>query len=109
MGMKFAAIALIATASAVEIRAEKWCVDKKESHEIFAAIDTNHNGQIGKHELVHALKEFAHHEDHKITDKEWAWVKKTATKDAGKDKHLNEKEFHKWINQFANHFHLCHK
>ena len=107
--MKFAAIALIASTSAIKIEAEKWCVDSEESNKIFNVIDTNNNGQIGKHELVHALKEFAHRHHHEITKKEWHWVAKTAKHDAGKDHTLSEKEFHHWINQFAHHFHLCHK
>ena len=102
--MKFAIIALVATASAVQV--EGTCVDWKESKALFHAIDSNDNGQVGKHELVHALKAFARSRGYTPSKKDWAWVKKTATKDAGKDHTLSQKEFHKWINQFARHFHI---
>jgi len=106
--MKFAAIALVATVSAISLQteAEGKCVGWKESKSIFNSIDSNDNGQVGKHELVHALKAYAKSRDYTPTDKDWAWVKKTATKDAGKDHTLSQKEFHKWINQFARHFHI---
>ena len=104
--MKFAAIALIATASAVTIRAEGKCVDKKESNAIFNAIDSNDNKQVGKKELVSALKAFAKSRDYTPSAKDWAWVSKTAYADAGADKTLNAKEFHKWVNQFAKHFQI---
>ena len=42
-----------------------------------------------------------------MTKKDWAWVNKTATADAGKANGLNEADFHKWINQFADEFGVC--
>ena len=102
--MKFAAIALVASASAISVRGN--CVDPKEAKAIFAAIDTNDNGQVGKKELVSALKAFAKSRDYKPTKADWAWVAKTAYADAGADKQLNEKEFAKWVNQFAKHFQI---
>ena len=46
--MKFTALALIATASAIQIEAEAevqgGCVDDQMSDELFKQIDTNHNG-----------------------------------------------------------------
>ena len=104
--MKFATIALVATASAITMRAEveKKCMDRKGSDEIFAHVDTNGNGQIGRKELVAGIKEFSKSQGYTPTDKDWEWVEKTATKDAGKDHTLSSKEFHKWVNQFAKHF-----
>merc|ERR1712054_24570 len=98
--MKFVAIALVASASAIQIEGGA-CVDKKEAAAIFNAVDTNGNGQVGRKELVSALKAFAKSRDYKPTKKDWAWVKKTAYADAGADKTLSEPEFEKWVNQFA--------
>ena len=102
--MKFAAIALVATASAIKV--EGACVDAKEAGAIFNAIDTNDNGQVNRKELVAALKAFAKSRDYKPTKEDWAWVAKTAYADAGADKQLNQKEFTKWVNQFAKHFQI---
>merc|ERR1719498_453864 len=101
--MKFALLA--ASASALTLRGPQ-CVDKKESAAIFNAIDTNDNGQVNRKELVAALKAFAKSRDYHPTKADWAWVAKTAYADAGADKQLNPAEFHKWVNQFANHFHI---
>ena len=55
--MKFALIALVASATAIQIRAEgKKCVSNKESNQVFDAIDTNHNGQVSKKELKTAIE-----------------------------------------------------
>ena len=102
--MKFAAIALVSTASAISVRGG--CVDAKEASAIFNAIDTNGNGQVGKKELVAALNAFAKSRDYKPTKADWAWVAKTAYADAGADKTLSEAEFAKWVNQFAAHFQI---
>ena len=102
--MKFAAIALVATASAIKV--EGACVDAKEAKAIFNAIDTNGNGQVNRKELVAALKAFAKSRDYTPTKADWAWVAKSAYADAGTDKQLNAGEFAKWVNQFANHFHI---
>ena len=87
--MKFAAIALIASTSAIKIEAEKWCVDSKLSNKIFNEIDTNNNGQLGHKELHTALEHFAKEKHHKPTHKDWEWMGKTFGKDAGKDKTLS--------------------
>merc|ERR1712100_136479 len=92
--MKFATIALVASASAIQIEG-KACVGWKESKAIFNAIDTNDNGQVGEKELVRALKAFAKSRDYKPTKADWEWVGKTASKDAGTDHTLSPKEFHK--------------
>ena len=56
--MKFALIALVATASAIQVREEgKKCVSNKESNQVFDAIDTNHNGQVSKKELKTAIEQ----------------------------------------------------
>ena len=82
------------------------CVDAKEAKAIFNAVDANGNGQVGKKELVSALKAFAKSRDYKPTKEDWAWVGKTAYAAAGKDKTLSEGEFAGWVNKFANHFHI---
>ena len=104
--MKFAALALIATAAAVKIQAQGECVDNAESAGWFKKIDTNGNGQINKEELVSALNAYAQAHHYAPTKADWAWVAKSAYADAGKDKTLSAGEFHKWINQFAQHFHI---
>ena len=81
--MKFAVIALIASASAIKITAEaKGCVSPAEAKEGFDHVDTNHNGQIDKAELVTALKAFAASQHYTPTAADWAWVGKTARADA---------------------------
>jgi len=102
--MKFAIIALVATASAVQV--EGTCVDWKESKALFHAIDSNDNGQVGRKELKHALKAYAKSRDYTPTKKDWEWVERTAKKAAGKDHTLSEKEFHRWVNHFARHFQI---
>ena len=99
--MKFAL--LVASVAAVRIQGGE-CVSKEESGEIFDKIDTNDNGQVNRKELVTALKAYAKSKDYTPTKKDWAWVKKSAYKDAGADKTLSPEEFHKWVNQFAKHF-----
>merc|ERR1719263_1736004 len=101
--MKFAAIALVASASAIQIRGGP-CVDAKEGAAIFNAVDTSGNGQVDKKELVAALNAFAKSRNYKPTKADWAWVAKTAYADAGADKTLSQAEFQKWVNQFAAHF-----
>ena len=56
--MKFALIALVASAAAIQIRAEgKKCVSNQESNQVFDAIDTNHNGQVSAKELKTAIEQ----------------------------------------------------
>ena len=63
--MRFTAIfALVASASAMRLNLAEslegaQCVDAKEASAIFHAIDTNGNGEVGKKELVAAIKAFA--------------------------------------------------
>ena len=102
--MKFAL--LVASAAAIQLRVAEECVSQDESGEIFKQIDTNDNGQVNRKELVTALKAYAKQHNYKPTKKDWAWVAKTAYADAGKDKQLDPAEFHKWVNQFAHHFHI---
>ena len=103
--MKFAAVALIATASAMKIRGGE-CVSTADSNELFTGIDTNHNGSVNKAEFITGLKAFAKSQNYVPTDSDWAWVGKTAIKDAGADHVLSPAEFHTWVNQFASHFHI---
>ena len=101
--MKFAL--LVASAAAIQIQGDA-CVSNKEAGAIFNAVDTNGNGQVSKDELVKALKAYAKSRDYEPTKEDWAWVAKSAYADAGADKTLNRAEFTKWVNQFANHFHI---
>ena len=56
--MKFALFALVATASAIQIREEgKKCVSNKESNQVFEAIDTNNDGQVSAKELKTAIEQ----------------------------------------------------
>merc|ERR1711997_32813 len=105
--MKYAfAILVIACAVAVA----NACVEVDDAKEGFDYIDTNHNGQISKKELVTALKALAKHMDYKPTKADWAWVAKQATADAatsGPKNSMNQKEFHNFAIEFAKHFDLC--
>ena len=102
--MKFAAIALIASVSAVKVQGN--CVNKKESRAIFEALDSNGNGVVGGRELKRGLEAFAKSRDYTITDADKEWVTKTAKAAAGGDNTLTSFEFHKWVNEFAKHYHI---
>ena len=106
--MRFTAIfALVASASAMRLNlSAAQCVDGKEASAIFHAIDTNDNGQVGRKELVVALKVFGKSRDYTPTKADWAWVSKSAYAAAGADKTLDVTEFTKWVNEFAAHFHI---
>ena len=99
--MKFALIALVATASAIQVREEGGkCVTNKESNQVFDAIDTNHNGQVSAKELRTAIEQQIKEGNMKAPTKaEVAAFKKAAYADAGADKTLNQKEFNKLANQ----------
>lgn len=86
---------------------EKCHGDQETTNKVFDLIDSNHNGQINRKELVAALVYLAKELDYEITKDDWAWVSETAYKAAGKDKTLNKEEFNVWGNEFVNHFHLC--
>merc|ERR1711997_1134486 len=102
--MKYAfAILMLACA----VAAAKTCLSDDDVEDIFDGVDTNDDGEICRSELVAALKAFAKSRDYEPTKGDWAWVKKTATEAAGKDRTLNVKEFGRWVNKFAEHFHLC--
>merc|ERR1719484_6137 len=107
--MKFAVLALVASTSAIQIRAEadKCHGSMADTNEAFDHIDTNHNGSINQKELTAAVEWVAKKMNHKITKKEWEWLGKTAGADAGKDQVMNKKEFNKFANTFVNHFGLC--
>ena len=109
--MKFAAIALIASASAIKLQVEtQGCVSPADAKEGFEYVDSNHNGSIDKKELVTALNAFAKSQHYTPTKADWAWVKKHAVADAamGGNKHtMDLKEFTLFANQFATHFGLC--
>lgn len=108
--MKFAIIALVAAASAITIRQNGGCVDSQMSDGIFKEIDTNHNGEVNKSELVTALKAFAKSQDYTPTDADWKWVAKHAKADAAKQGNkatMDPEEFNHFANQFAEHFGLC--
>ena len=57
--MKFSVIALIASTTAIKLSEKGGCIDQAMGAHIFAMVDSNHNGQINKSELVTALNEFA--------------------------------------------------
>ena len=79
--MKFATIALIASASAVQLKGNGKgsgdCITKNMASVAFQHIDTSGDGQIDKQELVTAISEFAREMNHTVTKTEWAWIKKT--------------------------------
>ena len=102
--MKFTAIALVASASAMKIQVTDACIDAATAKQIFEMVDANGNGQVSGPELFTALKEYAASEGHEVTAADKEWVTKTSLADAGADKTLSQKEFGKWINSFAAHF-----
>merc|ERR1719446_396955 len=99
--MKFATLALLATASAIRIEGAKECVSRKDSDWVFEKIDTNGNGQVDEKELRKAVKDYL--EDHKIhvTKEEVRKFGEAAARDAGKDHTLSKGEFHHLANQVA--------
>ena len=91
--MKFALIALVATASAIKIQGACPKVTMAESDGIFGEVDTNHNGSLSMSEVAAALKKFGAPAA-AIPD-----VLNAAKKDAGADAVLDKKEFNKLVNQ----------
>jgi len=96
--MKFALIALVATASAIKI--QKTCphVPMAESDGLFGEVDTNHNGSLSMSEVEAALKKFGAPKDAIPV------VMNKAKKDAGADAVLDKKEFNKLVNQVTKKF-----
>ena len=69
--MKFATIALVATASAITLRTRvQDCVNATAAGEIFDSIDSNHNDQISLEELKTALAYFAQGKNYTVTEKD---------------------------------------
>ena len=98
--MKFALFALVASAAAIRITdEEKPCVDMKQSNEVFAKVDTNHNGQVSAKELKTAVTHYLKANDIHPTAKQVAGFTKAAKADAGADNQLNPVEFNKLANQ----------
>ena len=58
--MKFATIALAATASAIQIKKSGACTENTDLEGVFKMIDTNDNGSLNYDELIDALRHFAH-------------------------------------------------
>ena len=77
--MKFATLALIASASAIQISTEveaettivasqASCVPRPISNNMFNIIDTNHNGTLSPRELYGAIEEWARATHHVINE-----------------------------------------
>ena len=107
--MKFAAIALVATASAIQLREQKGdaCVSKADTDDAFAHIDKGGNGTINARELSAAIERMAKSQGLGPPPKEdLDWIIASYKRDAGEDHVLNKHEFWEWSNQFAKHFHI---
>ena len=96
--MKFALIALVATAASIKITTTtkkcKWNpVSQARSDKIFEQVDTNNNGSVSIEEIREALKEHTRFDKHGIDA-----VCDMAEKDAGKDHALDKEEFNKLAN-----------
>ena len=93
--MKFAIIALVATASAIRVTAQAGCapLPQAETDGIFGEIDTNHNGFLSASE-GHAALEKAHVPAAAISK-----VMAAAKKDATSKKGLDKKQFNELANQ----------
>ena len=91
--MKFALIALVATASAIKIQGACPKVTMEDSDSVFRKVDTNHNGSLSMSEVEAALKKYHAPKDMIPV------AMNAAKKDAGADKVLDKKEFNKLANQ----------
>ena len=112
--MKFAVAALVATASAIQIRSEegKCKAPKPLVDAMFKQIDTNSNGQISEEELFTAARFIAKAYDYTPTKADKQWVENKAKKFAGEGgptDSMNEKEFGGFATAFARRFGLCKK
>ena len=73
--MKFAATALVASASAIQIRSQAaGCVDAQLAQAMFQQIDSNHNGQINQQELEAAGRWIARAYDLEIPQTAVQWL-----------------------------------
>ena len=107
--MKKASIALLAGASAIQIREEAQfvCIPISESDEIFKHIDTNHNHKLGPPELYGAIRHWAEVTHRNLTEANVHWIEEHAAHDAatnGHDATMDHKEFWMFINQFVKYF-----
>ena len=107
--MKFALIALVASATAIKLRATAApCVSMDQSNDVFHKIDTNGNGEISRKELrsaiVYYLKSHprAEAEAEKLTASDVAHLKTMVYDAAGDDHQLNPVEFNGLAND------MCH-
>ena len=98
--MKFALIALVASAAAIRITAEEApCVSMKQSDAVFKEVDTNGDGQISKKELTIAVTNYLKAHNIHPTAGQVAKFRGADMKDAGADHTLNPKEFNTLANQ----------
>jgi hypothetical protein len=107
--MKFALIALVASATAIKLRATAApCVSMDQSNEVFGMIDTNHDGQINRKELRTAIGSYlkdhprAEAEAEKLTKDDVKHLKEMVYDAAGDDHKLNPVEFNGLAND------MCH-
>ena len=105
--MKFALIALVASATAIKISADQ-CVTMKQSDGVFKMVDTNHDGQINRKELRTAVGHYleshprAAAEANKLTKDDVKHLKEMVYDAAGDDHKLNPAEFNSLAND------MCH-
>ena len=105
--MKFTAIALVATASAIRLRGDdEVCVTAAEADKTFDLIDLNKSGKIDGGELTAALMAYSLSHHYNPTRKDWAWVAKEAFLTAGRDRKMDKAEFHEFAAKFARKFHI---
>ena len=98
--MKFTLLALVASAAAIQIRAEeKPCVSMKQSDELFHKVDTNHDGQISKKELTIAVKAYLKRENIHPTKAQVKVFSGAAREEAGADQKLSPAEFNRLANE----------
>ena len=110
--MKFATLALVASASAIKLSTEAqdckvpgWALKFAFNH-----IDTNHNGQLSESEGKAALAWLHKNEGVTLSASQLKWVEDTAVTWAGKGgpkNSMGRKEFAGFANQVVNHFGLC--
>ena len=105
--MKFALIALVASATAIKLRAADVCVSQAQSDEVFHQVDTNGNGEISRQELRGAIGYYlrthpraAAQADH-LTADDVAALKAIVYDVAGADHQLNPAEFNTLANDMC--------
>ena len=97
--MKFALVALVASAAAIQIKGADKCVSDEDSNHVFELIDKNGDGQVSEPELRSAISQWLQEHHIHPTAAQVARFSNAAGNAAGADQRLNPAEFNRLANQ----------